>query len=151
MRPLHTKLAIFLLIGLFAGCTSSQTKESRDRENSHLRWIVKLYLHASQGHAPKNEREFKQFISGIDPAIRDRTLAAAEVKSMDELFISERDGLPYVILYSPPPKGVASGVIAYEQQGTEGERYIGYTKGIIEKVDEQQFDTLVPKAARSMK
>ena len=137
---------------LVVGCTSKQAHENRDRENSHLRWIVKLYIQASQqGRPPKSDVDFKQYVNGIDAAARDRTLAAAEVQSMEELFTSENDGQPFTIFYGPPKKGVAAGLIVFEQQGTNGERYVGYTKGIVEKVDEQQFDTLVPKAARSKK
>jgi hypothetical protein len=151
MRPRHA--AIWILLPLLAvGCTSQNASRSVSREDSRLRWMLKLYLHASQqGRAPESEVEFKKFIAEFDSAMRDRTLAGAGVDTIDELFVSERDGLPYAVIYGEPPKGIAPGLAAYEQQGVDGRRYVGYALGIIEEVDEQRFDTLVPKAVRNQK
>jgi hypothetical protein len=78
-------------------------------------------------------------------------LANAEVQNTDELFISERDGKPFVIFYGQPPNGVANGVIAFEQEGVDGKRLVGYMLGMIEHVDEARFNELVPNSARSQK
>jgi hypothetical protein len=82
---------------------------------------------------------------------RKRVFTNAGISSAEELFVSERDGLPYVVFYDRTPAGVANGVIAFEQQGVDGLRYVGYSVGIVEEADEQRFDTLVPPTARTAK
>ena len=141
-----------LLIVALVGCNSPQAKQSLGRESSHLRWLMRMYiLAAQQGRTPKSDEEFKQFINGLDAGTRDRTFSAAGVSSADELFISERDGQPYVMVYGRPPAGVAPGLVAYEQQGADGRRYVGYSVGMVEEVDQERFDKLVSKAAKSRK
>ena len=141
-----------LMLATLVGCGSPEKTQSVERETSHLRWLIRLYTHARQrGQAPQSEQEFKQFMQSMDRAALDRTLAAAHVTSIDELFISERDGLPYVIFYGQRPTGVANDLVAFEQTGVGGTRYVGYGLGIVEEVDEQRFKELVPPASRPMK
>jgi hypothetical protein len=66
------------------------------------------------------------------------------VGSADELFVSERDGKHFIVLYGEPPKGASRDVIAYEQTGVDGNRLVGYSLGIMQEVDEQQLARLVP-------
>jgi hypothetical protein len=141
-----------LCLLLAVGCNSQNANSSLSRENSHMRWLIRLYVQAGQqGRQPKSEDELKQFIGGMPADSRERVFKNAGVSSADELFVSERDGLPYSVFYGRPPDGVAKGVIAFEQQGVGGQRYIGYSIGIVEEVDEQRFDTIVPPAARTAK
>jgi len=144
------RLGSLLLLTVLIGCTSQEAKRTQDAENSHLRWLLRLYALASneaQGRPPKSEEAFKQYIAGMDAGVRDRLLAGAGVSSTDELFISERDGQPYVIIYGKPARKMDSGVVAYEQQGVNGLRYVGRRVGAGEEVDEQQFNTMVPPEA----
>jgi hypothetical protein len=94
---------------LLLGCNSA-SRETKKKETSHVRAITALYARAAStlGHAPKNEQEFKS--AAASASIK---LDAFGVANIDELFISERDGKPLVILYGPAPKGVAPGVIVY--------------------------------------
>ena len=137
----HAIVAIAAL--LLVGCNSA-VRESRKKETSHIRAITALYVRAasSLGHNPKNEQEFKSAISGANI-----NLKAFGVDNVDELFTSERDGKPLVILYGPAPKGVAPGVIAYEQEGENGVRQVGFSIGQIEEADPQRFKELVPSPA----
>ena len=146
------KTLFFVSLAMLAGCNATESDQSIDRENSHLRWLVRLYVNAGlQGRGPKNEREFKSAIGGMEASLRDRALDGAKVQAIDELFISERDGLPYVIFYGKRPAGVDDGVVAYEQQGVEGVRYVGYALGMVEEADQARFEALIPAAARSQK
>lgn len=145
-----SKILGALSLALLVGCSSAESKQSLDRESSHLRWLVRLYVAASQHNGPpKNEAELKQAIAGMDAGMLDRALAGAKVESADELFVSERDGLPYVILYGKRPRGANGGIVGYEQQGIDGSRYVGYTLGMVEEADQQQFEKLVPSIAPS--
>ena len=102
----------------------------------------------SRGQLLKNEEEFKRYINSLDTATQDRIRAGSGAANMDELFISERDGQPYVIFYGQPPAGVANDLVAYEQKGVAGNRFVGYGLGAVAEVDEQRFNELVPPAAR---
>lgn len=147
-RRVRAYLCTLAAACLLLGCTSQDTKQVGEIESSNLRWLLRLY--ALTGHkngAPKSEKQFKEAIAALDAATRDRVLAGAGVQSADELFVSERDGQPFVVFYQAPP-GVARGLFAFEQQGTNGVRYVGYSLGIVEEADEQRFNELVPAAAR---
>jgi hypothetical protein len=139
------------LVALFvlSGCSSQEAKESSDRAASHLNWLLRIRTQAmSRGQLPKSEEEFKRYIHSLDTATQDRIKAGAGVSNVDELFISERDGQPYVIFYGPPPAGVAPNLVAYERTGVDGKRYVADNVGAVGEVDEQGFAELVPPAAR---
>ena len=63
-----------------------------------------------------------------------------KVGSFDELFVSERDGQPLVVVYGSPPKD--SDVVVYEQTGVNGKRLVGHRIGMVEEVDEAQYKDL---------
>ena len=65
------------------------------------------------------------------------------VSSTDELFISERDEQPLVIIYGKTPTGVAPGVVAYEKLGVDGVRQVGFKIGQVEEADAARFAELV--------
>src|SRR3954449_5781960 len=122
-----------LIMAIFVGCRSQTASQNIGRETSRLRLLVNLYQTAARGagRMPKNEHEFKQLIQAIRPESLDRILAAGNVTSVDELFVSERDSQPYVIFYGGQPKGVANDLIGYERTGAGGKRYVGYGLGIV--------------------
>jgi hypothetical protein len=137
------------LVLLLAGCGSPDAKKSNEMKNSHLRWLLQLRTQAlSQGRLPKSEEEFKRYISSLDAATLDRLKTASGVASVHELFISERDGQPFVIFYGQRPSGVAADVVGYEQTGVDGKRYVGFGLGIVEEADEQRLNELVPANVR---
>jgi hypothetical protein len=118
------------------------------REASNLKPLAVLYMQFAgqhRGQGPRNEAEFKTWIKALPPS----QLASFDVKDVESMFISSRDTKPYIVKY-----GTASGVpgaggmtvIAYEQQGVEGKRYIAGSLGQIEEVDETKFRSLVPDA-----
>jgi hypothetical protein len=95
-------------------------------------------LHASAGrtlgHAPKSEEEFKEFIKGIGA----ESLERMHVKSIDDLFISPRDGKPYVVIYGKSP----TGVLVYESEGVDGLREVGFQTGQTKQLNNEQFNAL---------
>lgn len=99
------------------------------------------YSGQHRGQPPANEAQFKQFIEKNDAFLKQRQLDLASV------FVSERDGKPYVVLYGPP-KGpydlIGQPVVAYEQDGVNGKRFVANTMGAVEEVDEARFHHLVP-------
>lgn len=149
---LRTALAT-LLLGLWLttfGCGASQ-RQSQPREESRLKPLAVFYGQFTgqhRGMAPASEAEFKEFLRTIPP----EQLASFQVKDIDTLFVSERDGKPYVILYgnvsANRPAGPAGApVIAYEQQGVGGKRFVASSIGAVEEVDEARFKQWVPDGA----
>jgi hypothetical protein len=127
------------------GCESSETRSALKEETSRLKPLVLMYgqaLGQNGGRPPANEEQFKSFIAKQGEYM----LQSYKLDSIDELFISERDGEPYVVFYGKPSPGATPGLCAYEKVGVNGNRYVGYTLGIIEEVDEAHFRELVPKA-----
>ena len=104
------------------------------------------YLGQHRGQPPANEQEFRKYIE----ALGKERLASMQVKTVDELFLSSRDGKPYVILYGAVSKTGAelpfTTVVAYEQEGKGGKRFIARMSGAVEEVDEANFKQLVPNA-----
>jgi hypothetical protein len=138
-----------VLLVTLAGCSSPAARQTYDVETSHLRSLLSLRTQAlSQGQLPKSEVDFKRYINSLDAAMLDRIKTVSGVSTIDELFVSERDGKPYVIFYGERPAGVARDLVGYEQIGVDGKRYVGFGLGVVEEVDEQRFAELVPPAAR---
>jgi hypothetical protein len=106
-----------------------------------LRLLTNLYAKATRnlGRHPKDEQEFRDAIGKMD-----LSLDLMKVSSVDQLFVSERDGQPFVVLYGPLPQTQGSDVIAYEQTGVDGKRMVGHKIGMVEEVDEARFRELVP-------
>jgi hypothetical protein len=129
-----------------AGCNSG--RESKHREQSELKKLVMVYgrfLAQHRGQPPANEAEFKKFVESLRPA----DLASFGIDEVSRLFVSNRDGKPYVVIYGQAkgPSGPGgSPVIAYEQEGKGGRRWVATVVGAVEEVDEARFGQLVPTA-----
>jgi len=120
-----------------SGCHSSASTGANKQETSRLKPLLVLYTSATTAlhHPPQNEAEFKKYIASQ----RGRMLDVLHVENPDELFVSERDGQPYVISYGPPPSGKERNVVAYEKDGVEGKRMVGYASGVVVALDEEHF------------
>ena len=134
-------LLIVAAVGGLSGCGGGGTAAS----GSHvprLRMLVSLHTMArtTTGRPPASEEDFKKFVAANGAPV----VARAGVASADELFVSERDGQPFVIVYGARPKGMHSDVVAYEQQGVDGKRQVGFGVGMVETVDDARFNELVP-------
>lgn len=135
---------ILLLVSFFiAGCAGCREKNENaiKQETSRVRLLTALHALATSklGHRPRDMQEFKQTIAKLSV-----TTEKLRVDSIDELFVSERDGQPLVVTYGSTP--LASDVVVYEQIGLNGKRQVGHKIGMVEEVDEAQFkDLIAPK------
>jgi hypothetical protein len=104
---------------------------------SHIQLLASLYNKAARdvGRYPKNEQELKETIGKMD-----LNLEAMKLSSVDELYVSERDGQPLGIVLPPNAKGV----IVYEKTGIDGTRLVAFSEGNVQEVDESRFRELVP-------
>jgi hypothetical protein len=131
---------IAVIVAATMGCSASENS-SANEETSHLRLLTNVIARSSRelGRDPASEQELKAAIDKMG-----LSLQSMKVASIDELFVSERDGQPFVIVYGSSPQGVA----AYEQTGIDGKRQVGFKLGNIEEVDEARFAELVPRGTK---
>jgi len=130
---------------LAVGCGINAQKA--EQETSNLKPLMVLYgryIGQHRGQPPPNEAAFKDFVKSAGTAE-----LPGGAKDMDALFTSTRDKQPYVIIYGPSKGSTGPGgqpVVAYEQAGVNGRRYVASMLGAIEEVDEGKFRELVPDA-----
>lgn len=142
--PLFVLIATTVSL-LTAGCGSNAHKV--EQETSNLKPLMVLYgryIGQHRGQPPPNETAFKEFIKSVGLAE-----LPGGAKDVDSLFISTRDNQPYVIIYGPPKGGTGPGgqpVVAYEQTGVSGHRFVASLLGAVEEVDDTKFRQLVPDA-----
>ena len=140
---------LVVLSCLLAGGCGPGTAPPPAPQEVHLKQLAILYgkyTGRHQGQGPKSEDDFKAFIKKLPPA----DLAGADPNNIDALFTSPRDGQPYKVLYnvrmaSPGPQGAP--VIAYEQTGEGGRRYVADALGGVQELDEEAFAKRVPEAS----
>ena len=135
-------VALALVLGGALGC-GAKSADTGPQNAAEFKSLVTLYYSTMRnGERPKDEADFKARIRGNLAPMAEK-LAVTDV---DGLFISKRDGKPLVILYdSPPASGGGEEVVAYEQEGVDGKRLVGFSMGSIEEADQARFDELVPK------
>jgi hypothetical protein len=128
----------FLLAGAaLAGCSAPPGLVVKQQDTENLSKIWMAYDQASrQQGAPQNVEQLKPFLK--------------QHGEPETILNSPRDGLPYVILWGkntrtvglktmPPP------LLAYEQQGVDGTRYVLTVMGVMPMSDEE-FQTATAKA-----
>ena len=146
MYFLRLKYVLLLVVAAssLVGCGGSGAAAAKSVP--HVRVVTALYFQANSrlGKNPANEEEFKQ---AIDSANVDWSTLG--VSGADELFVSDRDGKPLIILYGPPPQGRPFSVVAYEQEGLNGVRLVGTSDGQVKEADAATFAKLVPEHAAS--
>jgi hypothetical protein len=131
-----------IAVGASHGCSRSAEKRVLTSENSNLKPISIIYGQfqtTNQNRPPANEAEFKKYVKTAGESILKQFGTDPE-----RVFISERDGQPYVVFYGKnvPP----SGIVAHEQEGVGGQRVVAYPFGSVGLVDETRFQELVPGA-----
>jgi hypothetical protein len=133
-----------LLLCALVGC-NGQGSAASSAESVRLQFLTSMHsaVQARTGRLPANEQEFKQFIEDNGAQM----LGEAGVSSVDELFVSERDGQPFVVVYGKYPPTMTSKIVVYEQNGVDGKRLVGHSTGAVELVDDARFREMVPNAA----
>lgn len=127
--------------GLLMGCGASRTAPEQ-LERSNLKPLAILYgrfMARHRGLRPANEAEFKQYIESDGSDLQ----SSYGVTDTEDLFVSPRDKTPYVVLYGDPRNQVNQDLIAYEQEGVEGNRLVVDSLAIVREVDEDHFRELV--------
>ncbi len=124
-----------------AGCDGGGPTQEEQQLTSNMQGLANAYgqcTSQSRGRPPRNEAQLRKFIESQGPG----WLEQYQAETVDDIFISSRDGKPYVVLYGKP----RGKYIAYEQEGVNGTRFVADNLGISIEMDEATFRQEVPYA-----
>lgn len=140
---------LFVVLGtalLFAGCggadADSMIAAANDTNVKRLATMYTFFHIQNKSKGPKNEEQLRTFIESQDAKRLKR--GGIDASKLDELFVSERDGEPFVVRYGVntvvfgPPLPVI-----FESTGIDGMRQVGFSDGPMKEVDEDEYDRLM--------
>jgi hypothetical protein len=133
-------LGFTLSLGNFLGC--GENRQAVKQEANHLRPLAVLYgkyLAYNRGKTPADENAFRTFIKTLPPA----ELQSANATDVEAIFVSTRDKKPYVLVFN---SNGLDAVVAYEQEGLAGKRYIATSLGDVREVTVAELQQMVPGA-----
>src|SRR5262245_14244731 len=128
--------------GGLVGCGGEGPRERPEGE-APLKQFAVLYGHYLANHRgkpPKDAAQLKAFAKTGD-------VKKFGVDDLERAFVSPRDGQPYVVVAQAAgvPDPSRPGVIAYEQTGKGGRRFVAFSTTAVEEIDEARFAELVPQ------
>jgi len=135
-------------VASLAGCGGERGEVSEVQ--THLGWLGSMYgmfISQNGGETPKSLDDLRTFVA---KKTTPEQLSRLGVASADELFVSLRDGKPYVLVsYSklPPPGLGLPPIVLYEAIGQDGRRAVAFLGGGTDTVDEVKLSQLLPKQA----
>jgi hypothetical protein len=147
VMPLRITIVFCCLpLVLLAGCgrTLDPNAAIASVNETNIQRLANLYFTYQMKNGwkgPKNEEEFKKFISGYNPAKLERI--GIDPGAINELFVNERDGEPFKIRYSIPGSAMGSAEpVIFESVGDDGKRLVGFLSMEQREVDEEEYDLL---------
>jgi hypothetical protein len=98
-----------------SGCSSKTPPKREDTAAINLRKIVQGYdLAEDRLHrGPRDEEELKRYLAQTDMTI-----------DPEQVMRSPRDGQPYIVIYGARLDPYGRDILAYEQEGADGSRYV---------------------------
>jgi len=143
MRPLPRRLTVLALALAVTGCGSNAVESPTAKKLKGLATMYASFAVGKNGPGPKSEKEFKDYVMsapfqqlppGIDPDKR------------GELFVSDRDGQPFVIVPGASIAGMTAdkaALVAYEQTGVGGKKLVAFANSKVEEVGPDRLQELV--------
>lgn len=116
--------AAFCMLGL-SGCRDTTIEDGVAALNKtriqQLYNCYSLYGHYNQYRGPKDEASFKEFL--LQPKY-EKNLKMMQINrdSLDEVFVSERDGEPFKVRYGV--NGLGNKAVIFEATGVDGKRMV---------------------------
>lgn len=140
---------LFVLLGtalLLAGCggadANSMIADANDTNVKRLATMYSFFHIKNKNKGPKNEEQLRAFIESQDADRLKR--GGIDATKLDELFVSERDGEPFLVRYGVNTviRGPSLPVI-FESTGIDSMRQVGFFNGSMQEVDEDEYDRLM--------
>ncbi|MEM9413217.1 MAG: hypothetical protein AAGA30_19060 [Planctomycetota bacterium] len=140
---------VLILAGLFSvllsGCGGSNPDSMFaarfDTKMKKLAMLYTTYQTRNDWTGPEDETTFREYIKSIS----DKRLQRLEITQddVDGLFVSERDGQPYLFRWSMVGgNGVPPKPILFEAEGVDGNYMVCFTNGISEEFSKADYDIL---------
>ena len=132
-------LVVSSVIGcvLFAGCEKKVDLAAvygTNIKKVHLGYRIFMASHNDVG--PKDEASFKEYLKTDHNAVFRMKRVDVTPETVEEIFVSERDGQPFKIRYGL--KGSQNHAVVFESVGIDGKRMIAFGKPI--EVDEAEYE-----------
>jgi hypothetical protein len=143
----RSRAVVWLLVPALIAVPSCGSDELASPTAAKLRALSGFYLDyavGKNGQGPANEQDLKKHIRSMP----DQMLSPSGVdrSAVDSLFVSDRDGEPFVVIYGQKIAGVSGksgSVVAHEKNGKGGKRLVGLSNTKVEHVDEGRFQQLL--------
>lgn len=137
------RVPFFLGLLLLAGCPKDKATDMFNSVNgSNIQRLANLYCVYQAAHefkGPKDEPQFRQFISEMPPSRL--KYYSVDASQLDQLFVSERDQKPFIIRWDLTAKSRQGLVpMVFEQQGVDGKYMIGFSSFEIREVDRSEYE-----------
>ena len=131
-----------LLMGCGGADADSMIADANDTNVKRLATLYSFFHIQNKNKGPKNEAQLREFIESQDADRLKR--GGIDVSKLDELFVSERDGEPFVIRYQVNTviRGPSQAVV-FESTGIGGMRHVGFCNGSMKEVDDNEYDRLM--------
>ncbi len=149
VHSLYCSFLVFVSLAVLVpltGCGGADAKSmianANDMNVKRLATLYSIFHNKNNLKGPKNEGQLRAFVESQDPNLLKR--GSIDPAKLDELFISERDGEPFVIRYRVntvvfgPPLPVI-----FEATGVDGLRQVGFCNGPMQEVDEDEYERLL--------
>ncbi len=130
-------LAFTVLLLLTAGCGKGDEMKavySTNIKKLHQSYI--MYMEENGFRGPKDEAEFKNFLKTNPTAIHLLKRIDVTSETVDDMFIGDRDGEPFVVRYGLT--GVADHAVVLEAVGVDGMRLVALAEPL--EVDEATYE-----------
>jgi hypothetical protein len=141
-----TLFTLVMIAALLAGC--GQKSGPIAQEQTNLSWLgsmYSMYIAQNGGRAPKSIDELRKF---VETRSTPDVLTRLKIASMNELFVSPRDGKPFVLVsyakLPAPTAGQPPPLVLYETAGQNGEHAVAFLGGGTQTVSATDLQKLLP-------
>lgn len=138
--------ACLLLLAAVAGCGGGTDGNATLAElnSTNIKRLANLYFTyqlSNDFRGPKDEADFKKFLSSVDP--EKLTRIGIDPNAIDALFVSQRDNQPFKVRYGVRGSAMGSSEpVIFEAEGVDGKREVGFLNMTQREVDAAEYDAL---------
>lgn len=130
------------------GCSRDDTAQKVGAMNkTNIQRLANVYAahqNFRSGQGPKDEAEFKKFITEArELDDHKQQMMGIDKSKVDQLFTSERDGKPFKIRYKVGGGRGSVDAVIFEVEGKDGKKEVAYTGGKVDEVDDATYQQLL--------
>ena len=147
--PVRAVMLSFVTAGCSQDDPGSRVAAMNDARIKQLANLYMAHQMRNGSNGPADEKAFKSFIqNGMAPHRLE--MMRVDPSKLDELFISERDGQPFVIRYGQRGGVMSKLAVVFEKEGQGGMRQVAFTNGSVEEVDDARYQEFLQAGKRTI-